>query len=254
MPPPIDFLALIERVRSGDEAASAELVRRFEPFIQRVVRIRMGRRGQRGPLGHDAGSSDVCQSIFRSLFQGLRNNRYRLDQPGDLEKLLQVMIRFNVATKARLAGVKLRELIDDFEQAGWMDSGLRPDQKVAEQDLIEAIQAQFSEEELELLTLWLDDTPWATIGQKLGCSGDGGRAGATDKGHRTESGRKMQRGGSRRSMKGSTSPSSDRRRVASSLDESRRGPPGPPRLSVGLTPPGGVRHQPNAAEPQPGAR
>ena len=42
MPPPTDFLDLIRRARSGDEAASAELVRHFEPFIQRVVRIRMG--------------------------------------------------------------------------------------------------------------------------------------------------------------------------------------------------------------------
>jgi len=175
MPTPIDFLALIERVRSGDESASAELVRRFEPLIQRVVRIRMGRRGQRGPLGHDVGSSDVCQSVFRSLFDGLRKHRYRLDQPRDLEKLLQVMIRFNVATKARLAGVKFRELIDDFERVGWVDSGPRPDQEVAEQDLIEAIQEQFSEEELDLLTLWLDDTLWAAIGQKLGCSGDAAR-------------------------------------------------------------------------------
>ena len=53
--------------------------------------------------------------------------------------------------------------------------GLRPDQEVAEQDLIEAIQEQFSEEELEILTLWLDDMPWAAIGQKLGCSGDAAR-------------------------------------------------------------------------------
>ena len=54
-------------------------------------------------------------------------------------------------------------------------SGPRPDQEVADQDLIEAIQEQFSEEELELLTLWLDETPWTAIGQKLGCSGDAAR-------------------------------------------------------------------------------
>jgi DNA-directed RNA polymerase specialized sigma24 family protein len=175
MPPAIDFPGLIDQVRSGDEGASAELVRLFAPFIQRMVRIRMRRRGDFDRLRREIGASDVCQSVFRSLFHGLRKNRYRLDQPGDLEKLLQVMIRFNVATKARLASVKLREFIDDFEQAGWMDSGPRPDRKIAEQDWIEAIQEQFTEAELELLTLWLDDTPWSKIGQKLGCSGDAAR-------------------------------------------------------------------------------
>ena len=175
MPPPINFLALIDQVRSGNEAASAELVVRFKPFIQRVVRIRMGNPGRRGSLGQEVGSSDVCQSIFRSLFQGLRKNRYQLDQPSDLERLLRGMIRFNVATKARRFGVRYRELLADFDQEAWMDSGPGPDQEIAEQDLIEAIQAQFSEAELELLTLWLDDTPWAAIGQKLGCSSDSAR-------------------------------------------------------------------------------
>ena len=45
-----------------------------------------------------------------------------------------------------------------------MDSGPRPDQEVADQDLVEAIQEQFSEDELEILTLWLDEMPWADIG------------------------------------------------------------------------------------------
>ncbi len=85
----------------------------------------MRQRGDYDRLRHDVGSSDVCQSVFRSLFRGLRENRYQLDQPQDLEKLLQVMIRFNVATKARRSHVRLRELSDDFEQAGWSDAGPR---------------------------------------------------------------------------------------------------------------------------------
>ena len=161
---PPDVLDLIRQARAGEEAAWTELVRCIQPFIQRVARIRMRRHGKSDEIRHDVGSSDVCQSVFRSLFLGLRANRYRLDHPADLERLLHVMVRFNVATKARRASVKVRELVDDFEQGGWMDSGPRPDQEVAEQDLIEAIQEQFSEEELELLTMWLDEVPWTEIG------------------------------------------------------------------------------------------
>ena len=83
-----------------------------------------------------------------------------------------MMIRFNVATKARRSSVTLRGLIDDFEGQDWLDSSPGPDQEVAVQDLIEAIQDQFTEEELEILTRRLDDAPWAEIAQKLGCTAD----------------------------------------------------------------------------------
>jgi RNA polymerase sigma factor (sigma-70 family) len=132
----------------------------------------MRQRGDSDRLRRDFDLSDVCQSVFRSFFQGLRENRYRLEQPADIERLLHTMIRFNVATKARRSSVRLRELIDDFQHGGWVSTGRGPDEKVADQDLIEAIQAQFSDEELEILTLWLDDVPWAEIGQKLGCTPD----------------------------------------------------------------------------------
>ena len=172
MPDPRDFQELIRQARSGNEAASADLVRLFEPFIQRVVRIRMGPRGDRGPIGHEFGSSDVCQSVFRSLFRGLKENRYQFDQPDDLKRLLRVMIRFNVATKARRSSVKLRELIDDFEKAGWIDSAPSTGQEVADHDLVEAILDQFSEDELEVITMHLDGATWADIARKLDCNAD----------------------------------------------------------------------------------
>jgi RNA polymerase sigma factor (sigma-70 family) len=171
----VDFLDLVQRARSGDQTAATELVRRFEPFIQRMVRIRMRRRGDRDRLRHDVGSADVCQSVFRSLFRGLKKNRYRLEQPADLEKVLHVMIRYNLATKARRSSVKLRELLNDFEQQGWVDSGPQPDEEVAQQDLIRAIQEEFSAEELDILTQSLDGTPWEAIGLKLGTTADAAR-------------------------------------------------------------------------------
>jgi RNA polymerase sigma factor (sigma-70 family) len=170
MSPNLDFHDVVELARLGDEAASTELVRRFEPFLQRMVRIRMRRRGDFDRLRRDVGSLDVCQSVFRSFFQGLKENRYRLDQPGDLEKLLQGMIRFNLATKARRSSVKLRKVIEDLEQEGLQDRAPGPDEEIADQDLIEAIQRELSEEELAILTLRLDDTAWVVIGQKIGCT------------------------------------------------------------------------------------
>jgi RNA polymerase sigma-70 factor (ECF subfamily) len=175
MAEPMDLLDLIRGARAGDEAASTELVRRFEPFIQRVVRLRMRHRGDYDRLRHEVGCSDVCQSVFKSLFRGLRDDRYHLDQPGDLERLLQTMVRFHLATKGRRAAVKLRELIGESEQGAWPGSTRPPDQVVADRDLVEAIQERFARDELELLLLWLDDTPWSTVGEKLGCTPDAAR-------------------------------------------------------------------------------
>lgn len=166
----MDFADLIQRARSGDEVASEELVRGFEPFIQRIVRLRLRRHAKFQPLRHDVGSSDVCQSVFRSLFRGLRENRYELREPRDLERLLQAMIRFNVATKARRSGVTLRKLVDDFEHEGWLDSAPGPEEEVADQDLLEAIQERLTARELELLAMRLDDVSWAEIGRKAGCT------------------------------------------------------------------------------------
>ncbi len=171
----MEFPELIRRARAGDDAASTDLVRRLEPFIERMVRIRMRQRADFQRIRHEFGSSDVCQSVFRSLFRGLRQNRYQFDQPGDLERLVQVIIRFNIATKARRAGVRLRELMEDFEQGAWVQPGPGPEAEVAERDLVAAIQERFAEDELEILTMWLDEVPWAEIGRKLGCSPDSAR-------------------------------------------------------------------------------
>jgi RNA polymerase sigma factor (sigma-70 family) len=163
-----NFLGLIRFARSGDETAWVELVRRFEPYMQRIVRIRMRQRGDFDRLRLDVGSSDVCQSIFRSLLKGLRKDKYQLNHPDDLKKLLQTLIRFNLATKARRAWVRLRDLLDDEEQDQWIDRGAPPELNVIQQDLIGAIQSQFTEEELEILTLWLDGEPWKRIAEEVG--------------------------------------------------------------------------------------
>ena len=156
----MDFNEVVWRASQGDETASAELVREFEPFIQRVARIRMRKRGDYDRIRREFGASDVCQSVFKSLFRGLKRNRYALAGPDDLKKLLQTMVRFSIATKARRSAVRLRALISEIEEQGLSDGRPLPDEQVADQDLIEAIQEEFSEEELQILTLWLDDLKW----------------------------------------------------------------------------------------------
>jgi RNA polymerase sigma factor (sigma-70 family) len=172
MPEATDFPDLIQRVRCGDEAAAAELVHRFQPFLQRLVRIRMRQRVDYKRMRLQVDPSDVCQSVFRSVLEGLQKGRYRLEQPADLERLLQAMTRFNIATKARRWGVRLRSLVDDFEAQKLLDSAPGPDHGVDARDLVDAIQVEFTEDELEILTLRLDEAPWADVAKRLGGTPD----------------------------------------------------------------------------------
>jgi DNA-directed RNA polymerase specialized sigma24 family protein len=167
-----DFLELIRRVRSGDEVAASALVSQFEPFILRVVRLRMRNRGDFERLRHDVGSIDVCQSVFKSLFVRLRGGRFDLNQPQDMEKLLASMARFKIANKARRLSVIWREVSRECAEANHADPGPGPEKPVEDRDLAEAIVQLFSFEELELVNRRLDDQSWPEISLALGGSAD----------------------------------------------------------------------------------
>src|SRR5579885_2113346 len=88
-----DFHDLIRRVRAGDEAAAAELVRRYEPAIRRAVRIRLADTR----LARAFDSMDVCQSVLASFFVRAALGQYELDAPEQLLKLLATMARHKLA-------------------------------------------------------------------------------------------------------------------------------------------------------------
>jgi hypothetical protein len=77
------FRDLILRVRAGDEAAAADLVRRYEPAIRRAVRLRL-----RDPcLGRLCDSMDVCQSVLASFFVRAALGQYDLNSTDQLLRL-----------------------------------------------------------------------------------------------------------------------------------------------------------------------
>ena len=100
MPEHHDFPELIRLIRVGDNDAAARLAQEFEPFIRRFVRFRMRNRPNHERLRPEMDSADICQSVFKSLFVGLREGRFELSRPDQLAKLLSAMSRYKVATKA----------------------------------------------------------------------------------------------------------------------------------------------------------
>src|SRR4051794_8225604 len=90
------FGDLLGRVRAGDDAAAAELVRRYEPELRRAVRVRL--RDQR--LRRVLDSLDVCQSVLASFFVRAALGQYELDTPDQLLRLLATMARNKVVNQA----------------------------------------------------------------------------------------------------------------------------------------------------------
>ena len=137
-------------------------------MIRRVIRFRMNHRGDGGKLRAELDSADVCQSVFQSLFEGLKGGRFELGKPDDLVKLLRGISRLKIATNARKLSVTLREMIDAEPRDDRIDPRPGPEECVDDADLSEVILRQFNECELEILVRRLDDQPWSTIASALG--------------------------------------------------------------------------------------
>src|SRR5262249_50649931 len=99
------FHDLIGRVRRGDQAAAAELVRRYEPTIRRVARIRLADTR----LQRVFDSLDICQSVLGSFFVRAALGQYDLDRPEQLLKLLLSMTRKKLIDHVRAQGAARRD-------------------------------------------------------------------------------------------------------------------------------------------------
>jgi DNA-directed RNA polymerase specialized sigma24 family protein len=163
-----EFQERIRLARAGDEDAASALAREFEPFIRRFVRFRMRNRTDHGRLRAEVDSVDICQSIFKSLFVGLKEGRFELNRPEQLQKLLTAMVRFKVATKARRLSVTLRDVLDLDSPREAIDASPNPEKVVDDRDLLETIVKNFEGDELDLLIRRLDDQSWSAIASAVG--------------------------------------------------------------------------------------
>ena len=168
MPAETPFQELITRVRSGDGDAAAELVRRYEPAIRRVVRLRLTDTRLRRAFD----SMDVCQSVLASFFVRAALGQYDLANPDQLLKLLAQMARHKVTGQVRRERAERRDvarLHDDSGAAGDVAGGeASPSRQVAGKELLVEFRKRLSEEEKELADLRADGREWADIGQQRG--------------------------------------------------------------------------------------
>lgn len=166
------FLELIQRVRAGEEAAAAEVVRRYERALLREIRLRL-----RDPrLRRALDSGDICQSVLASFFLRAASGQYDLQHSGHLLKLLVAMARNKLASQARHSYVvrrdpdALRTGLSAGEYLTAPEPG--PAQAVATSDFCGALMASLSAEERQLADRRARSEEWADIAADLGGNPD----------------------------------------------------------------------------------
>lgn len=152
---PSEFETLIARIRNGDESASAELVQRYERPIIRAVRARLGNR-----LRRVFDSMDVLQSVNRSLFVGLRSQKFQFSQPAQLIALAVLLVQRKVARHWR----NVKDTLPVESQDGTRESPLldiespEPEQSsvVAAEELLQRFLSYLDDLDKQLVKLRLD--------------------------------------------------------------------------------------------------
>jgi RNA polymerase sigma-70 factor (ECF subfamily) len=164
---------LLERVRSGDQQAATELVRRYEPALRRAVRLRLRDRHLRRRLD----SSDVCQSVLVRFLRRVADGAYNLNTPEDILKLLATMARNQVVNEAlhqQAAKRDYRRQADSRETNGEVAArGSSPSQHVAADELLSKARELISPAEWRLLELRKEGREWAEIALVLGGTPEG---------------------------------------------------------------------------------
>ncbi|SIO31401.1 RNA polymerase sigma-70 factor, ECF subfamily [Singulisphaera sp. GP187] len=108
------FSVLVDRARSGDERALAELAGQYEAEVRIAARVLLG-----PLLRPHVDSMDLVQSIHRSLLVGLRANKFAFSRPEQLLALVLTMVRRKAAQCVRIQSRRLRLTTEAVTSGSW---------------------------------------------------------------------------------------------------------------------------------------
>jgi RNA polymerase sigma-70 factor (ECF subfamily) len=169
------FRDLIARVRAGDAAAAAELVRQYEPTIRMIVRRRLSDPALRRLLD----SMDISQSVLASFFLRAAAGQYELDDPQQLLKLLAAMARNKLSKQAARLRAARRDVHrvepGDPEERQAVDPQPDPSNVVAGRELLDEFRRRLTSEEAAIAEQRAQGQSWVEIAAASGGRPDGVR-------------------------------------------------------------------------------
>jgi RNA polymerase sigma-70 factor (ECF subfamily) len=172
MPHDNAFLELIRRVCAGDEAASAELVKTYEPVIRVAVRVRLDDSGLRTLFD----SMDISQSVLGNFFARAALGQFELEKPEQLMNLLVTMARNRLINHARKHKAARRDhrRTTDAQVVGeaLSDPQPSPSQIISNKELLQEFRNRLTPAERQLAEQRAAGKSWSHIAAQNGGSAD----------------------------------------------------------------------------------
>lgn len=165
------FQLQIARVRVGDPAAAAELIREYEPEVRRLIRVRL----TDPKLRVFADSADISQSVLRVFFVKVAAGQYDLGEPANLLRLLVTMIRNKVLDVARKPAVRRAQPVGPGTLEAVPGRGETPSQLMAGEELIAAARRLLTPDERDIADRRVGGASWQEIASTLGSTPDAAR-------------------------------------------------------------------------------
>ena len=162
------FAEWMTRVRAGDEAAAADLIRRHEASVRAAV----ARRLTDPRLRRQFDSADVCQSVLASFFVRAAAGQFELNNPAQLVALLARMAQNKLGMQVRRHRTRARDVGREEPAAAdappLADHEPGPERQAAGRDLLSKLLDRLGPEERELAQRRALGQGWADIAQDLG--------------------------------------------------------------------------------------
>ncbi len=164
-----------QRLGAGDEQAATELFQRFSERVLRLAERQIGAR-----LKPRVDPEDVMISVFDRVLGGIRGGKYKIDQTGDLWRL---MFRVTLTTAKKKAIFHRQSKRDVSKEAGnpassdcdiWQNIAGRENVEetlvVVYRELQPQLLSQCKGRTREAVKLFLDGYQIEEIAKQLGCS------------------------------------------------------------------------------------
>ncbi len=162
------FRALVGRVRAGEPEAAEELLRLYEPEVRRFIRLRL----TDARLRRSFDSMDIFQSVFVNFFVRVAAGQYDLEEPGQVIRLLVTMARHKIVDHARKPSHRLTAEGGARLLEGLAEGGKSPSEIVSEQELLEKVRRQLTDEERDLAEQRASGCSWQEIAAGAGSTPD----------------------------------------------------------------------------------
>jgi RNA polymerase sigma factor (sigma-70 family) len=166
-----EFHGLLLRLRAGDAAAAAELVRTYESDVRRAIRVRM----TDARLRRLVDSVDICQSVLTNFFVRAAAGQFDVESPSQLVALLVTMAQnriHDLARRERASKRDTRRTLAIHDQSTGFAAIPTNDPTASAvasgHELLARVRAHLSPDELRVFERRLAGFGWTEISEQLG--------------------------------------------------------------------------------------